>query len=141
MGVGEHQKDLRVFNGGKPTGPQEQEDILVTLLVFIPVFLCLAASVFPCQTSFSLPFPKWWMLEVPCVPFHPDARFLTLLGCVAPVITIPRRENLTDPGLGQTLLIRPALACCPLLLIPGAGPKQQQWKEGSQSPLSRWRWA
>lgn len=76
------------------------------------------------------------MLEVPCVPFHPHARFLTLLGCVTPVITIPRRENLTDPGLGQTLLIRPALACCPLLLIPGAGPKKQQWKEGSQSPLS-----
>lgn len=139
MGVGEYHKDLRVFKGRKPTGPQEGRRNLHNTPGFHPCFSLPGCVSIPLSDFFFSAFPKWGMLEVPCVPFHPRAQFLTLLGCVTPVITVPRRETLTQVRVRQTL--GPACSGVLSAAADSGGRSRETAVEGRwpDSPLGRRR--
>lgn len=54
-----------------PLGLKKEEEMLLIPLVFIPVILCLAASTFPCQISFSLLLPSGDCWKSPACPSTP----------------------------------------------------------------------
>lgn len=102
-------------------------------------FLCLAASVVSCYRCILL-FPHGGS-KVPCLPTHPTATpmpsfscffmsmELRLLGCVPPMIIIPRRGNLINPGLVQVSsldLVHSGQVS--VIASLGPGPKEQQWR-------------
>lgn len=130
MGVGEYHKDLRVFKGKEPTGPQEGRRNSHKTPSFHPCFSLPGCVSVPLSDFFFSAFPKWWMLEVPCVPFHPHAQFLTLLGCVTPMITIPRRENVIDPGSGQADTVDAACSGLVSAVADSGGRSKETAMEG-----------